>query len=297
MRVVVTGGCGFIGSNFIRLLDKNIEVINIDNLTYASNKERLGSFYQNDICSNVANLLEGADYIFNFAAESHVDNSIKNSAPFVKTNVLGTHNLLEIARKNKRLKAFVQISTDEVYGSTIYPVNEGYNFNPSSPYSSSKASAELICRSYFKTFGMPIIITRSSNNFGPYQHSEKFIPVVINKLLRDEKIPVYGNGQNLRDWIYVEDNCKYIWEIAQQGIAGEAYNIKGEHELTNLQMIKIVSNVMGKTPDIEFVEDRLAHDFRYSISSAKIKELVKVKTAPFENAIQKTVDWYKDVRP
>lgn len=322
---LVTGGAGFIGSNFIHyMLDKydNVKLINVDKLTYAGNLENLKevesnpnySFIQADIGDKGA--IEtifnenDIDYVVNFAAESHVDRSISKPEIFVKTNVLGTVNLLNVA-KSKWLaqngqfikgKKFLQISTDEVYGSLG---EEGYflettPLDPHSPYSSSKASADLIVKAYFDTYKMPINITRCSNNYGPYQFPEKLIPLVLNNCLNHKKIPVYGDGLNVRDWLYVEDHCKAVDMVINNGVIGEVYNIGGHNERTNIQIVQTIINYLHENVDqnitkelITFVEDRKGHDRRYGIDPTKIKEQLNWEPeTTFEEGIIKTIKWY-----
>lgn len=309
MKVMVTGGAGFIGSNFIHyLLEKydNIEVVNYDKLTYAGNLENLRdiendsryTFVKGDICDGSLvekAVQEGVDQIVNFAAESHVDRSITGPEPFIRTDIFGTFTLLEACRKFD-VKRYIQISTDEVYGSIEKgSFKETDPLNPSSPYSSSKASADLLANSYFITYGFPVTITRSSNNFGPYQYPEKLIPLFIIKALRDESLPLYGDGLNVRDWLYVEDNCIAIDIVRQKGENGEIYNIGADNERTNVEITNIILNELGK-PDslIEHVKDRLGHDRRYSIDSEKIKQLgwAPTKSQDFEASMRETVQWY-----
>lgn len=309
MRLVITGAAGFIGTNFLRYMIKKRPEYNflvIDNLTYSGNMENLKEFigYKNfkfvkeDICNynKIVELINEGDVLINFAAESHVDNSIKDPSIFIKTNVLGTHSVLEAAR-NKKAKLFVQISTDEVYGSldfTSAPSNEEDILFPSSPYSSSKAAAEQICFGNLKTFHQPIIITRSSNNFGPYQFPEKVIPLFITNLIQGKKVPLYGSGRNIRDWIYVTDNCEAIDLIISKGKIGEIYNIGGGNEVTNIELTKRIIKKMGKNDEaIEFVEDRKGHDLRYSLDCSKIRALGWEPKLEFDSALDETINWYK----
>ncbi|GAB2669925.1 dTDP-glucose 4,6-dehydratase [Paenibacillus thermoaerophilus] len=307
-KLLVTGGAGFIGSNFIRyMLDKyeDYEIINLDKLTYAGNKitisdldhRRNYSFVYGDICdvSLVNEIMSGVDMVVNFAAESHVDNSISDPGIFVKTNVLGTQVLLEAARKHK-VQRFLQISTDEVYGS-LGPTGFFTEETPlasNSPYSSSKASADLLVRAYHHTYGMNTVITRCSNNYGPYQFPEKLIPLFIKKALNDEKLPVYGNGLNIRDWLHVEDHCSAIDLVLHRGRSGEVYNIGGNNERTNIQITKKILEYLGKPESlITYVEDRPGHDLRYAIDSSKIQtELGWRPKYNFDDGIQATIDWY-----
>ncbi len=306
MKILVTGGAGFVGSNFINYMLKKYDykIINLDKLTYAGNLENLVkasknndyTFVKGDICDKelVLDLLSNCDAIINFAAESHVDRSIESPDIFIQTNVNGTVNLLNCAIA-KKIERFIQISTDEVYGS----IKEGYftettPISPNSPYSSSKASADLFVQAYFKTYGLPALITRCSNNYGPYQYPEKLIPFFITRLLDNKKVPVYGDGQNVRDWLYVEDHCRGIDLVLHKGCDGEIYNIGGHNEKTNIEITKIILEKMGKDENcIEYVEDRLGHDRRYAISNDKIRNKLgfEVKYS-FENGISDTIDWY-----
>lgn len=321
---LVTGGAGFIGSNFIYYMlnkYKDIKIINLDKLTYAGNLENLKAvensenynFVQGDICDRdlVSNLFEAyeIDYVVNFAAESHVDRSILDPETFVKTNVLGTVNLLDISKKAWELKdgfksnkKYIQVSTDEVYGSlgdTGY-FTEATPIDSHSPYSSSKASGDLMVKAYFDTYKMPVNITRCSNNYGPYQFPEKLIPLVINNCLKKKSLPVYGDGMNIRDWLYVEDHCKAIDMVINNGEIGEVYNIGGHNERTNLHIIKTIIAYLNENVDssineslITFVEDRKGHDRRYGIDPTKIKEeLGWYPETKFEDGIKMTIKWY-----
>lgn len=304
MRLLITGGAGFIGCNFVRhVLEKHAgyDIVVLDKLTYAGRRENLQdvmeeiTFVQGDICDKdaVHGAMEGCDLAVNFAAETHVDRSIDNADAFLTTNVLGTHTLLEEARRSD-LERFVQIGTDEVYGSAPSgSFRETDPLNPSSPYSASKASADLLARSYFITYGLPISITRSSNNFGPYQYPEKLIPFFILRAIRGEKLPVYGSGDNVRDWLYVADNCEAIDLVLHKGQPGEIYNIGGGNELTNLEITKRILGRLNKPEDqIEHVSDRPGHDFRYSIDSNKIRSLGWKPDRNFDDALERTIDWY-----
>jgi dTDP-glucose 4,6-dehydratase len=304
MRLLITGGAGFIGCNYVRhVLEKHAgyDIVVLDKLTYAGRRENLQdvmeeiTFVQGDICDKdaVRCAMEGCDKAVNFAAETHVDRSIDNADAFLTTNVLGTHTLLEEARKSD-LKRFVQIGTDEVYGSAPSgSFTETDPLNPSSPYSASKASADLLARSYFITHGLPISITRSSNNFGPYQYPEKLIPFFILRAIRGEKLPVYGSGNNVRDWLYVADNCEAIDLVLHKGQPGEIYNIGGGNELTNLEITRRILGRLNKHVElIEHVSDRLGHDFRYSIDSNKIRSLGWKPDRNFDEALERTIDWY-----
>ena len=309
MRVLVTGGAGFIGSNYVRrIVDGSLLGVDhltvLDKLTYAgtlSNLEMLpvGSFefVRGDIGDPdlVDDLASKHEVIVNFAAESHVDRSITGARDFVETNVLGTQNLLEAARRNS-VKTFLQISTDEVYG-TIDEGSWDENFPllPNSPYSASKASADLLARSYHRTFGMDVRITRCSNNYGPHQFPEKVIPLFVTNLIDKRKVPLYGKGLNVHDWLHVDDHCRGIHAVLTKGKSGEIYNIGGGRELTNRELTSIILEKMGNDDSsIEFVQDRLGHDLRYSVSIKKISsELGYTPQVPFEQGIQQTIDWYK----
>lgn len=308
MRILVTGGCGFIGSCFIRqMLKKHPEykIINLDALTYCGNLENLKdiennpnySFVHGNICDKnlVRELIKEVDCVVNFAAESHVDNSIKAPEIFIETNVQGTLNLLQ-ASKEIGVERFLQVSTDEVYGSlgTTGYFYETTPLAPNSPYSASKASADLLVRAYYETYNLPVLNTRCSNNYGPYQYPEKLIPLFISKLLRGEKVPVYGDGLNVRDWLYVYDHCEAIDIVLHKGKVGDVYNIGGHNEKTNLEITKLILSSMGKDgSSIEYVEDRLGHDRRYAISNDKIStELGWEPSLTFENGIKLTIDWY-----
>jgi len=306
---VVTGGAGFIGSNFLHLIASEHpewDLVNIDSLTYSGNLENVKdlasnpkySFHNVNICDRTAllEILAEGDIIVNFAAETHVDNSISESDIFVKTNVLGVQVLLDVARK-KKASLFLQISTDEVYGSLTFDQRaskEEDNFCPSSPYSASKAAAEHLCTAAYRTHGLPTIITRSSNNFGPFQFPEKVIPLFVTNLIQGRKVPLYGEGRNVRDWIYVGDNCRAIDLVIQRGVVGEAYNIGGGNELTNLELTRRILTAMGKDESfIEKVADRPGHDLRYSLDSSKIKSLGWSPKFDFDSALRETVAWYE----
>ena len=313
--ILVTGGMGFIGSNFVRFLlnlKQDFKIINVDKLTYAGNPENLQNleqispdkyaFYKADICNfdliDEITVKESIEYIVNFAAESHVDRSINNPNIFVKTNVVGTQTLLNVAKKNQ-IKKFLQISTDEVYGSLNMndpPFKETTRLTPNSPYSASKASADLLIRSYHKTFGLPVNITRCSNNYGPYQFPEKLIPLMINNALNGKELPVYGDGTNVRDWIHVNDHCSAILKVLLEGKAGETYNIGGDSEINNLQLVKQILKVVEKPESlITFVKDRPGHDLRYAINHDKIsRELNWNPEIKFEKGLKLTIQWYLD---
>ena len=306
--ILVTGGAGFIGSCFVRhILKKHIDykVINLDALTYCGNLLNLKDvennsnykFVHGNICDKelVRQIIKECDYVVNFAAESHVDNSILGPEIFIQTNVNGTLNLLQ-ACKEVGIERYLQVSTDEVYGtlgSTGY-FYETSPIQPNSPYSASKASADLLVRAYFETYGLPVLTTRCSNNYGPYQYPEKLIPFFITKLLNGEKVPVYGDGLNVRDWLYVYDHCEAIDTVLHKGRIGEVYNIGGHNEKTNLEITKLILDAMGKDESsIEHVKDRLGHDRRYAISNDKItSELGWKPSITFDEGIKLTIEWY-----
>jgi dTDP-glucose 4,6-dehydratase len=307
-RILITGGCGFIGSNFIRYFLKKHKayfIINFDKLTYAGRLENLKDisglsnykFIQGDICDplTVEKVMKKVEYVIHFAAETHVDRSIVDPFIFVKTNVLGTQILLEMAKKYK-IKKFLYISTDEVYGSIKKgKFKETDPLNPSSPYSASKAAADLLCQAYFKTYNFPVIIIRPSNNFGPYQFPEKLIPLFITNLLRNKKVPLYGTGKNVRDWLYVLDCCCGIDLIFSKGKIGEIYNLSGGNEKRNIEITRIILKKLGKDESfIEYVKDRPGHDWRYALDCSKIKKLGWRPKYKFEEAIEETINWYKN---
>lgn len=357
--LLVTGGCGFIGSNFIRYELENYDnviIVNLDKLTYAGNLESLKDvekeyglssgnkkpryfFVKGDICDRnlVDSLLSGGyfkdkeiergnhdsrlmtpDAVINFAAESHVDRSILNAEPFIDTNIKGTQILLEAARthwqnlkpktQDLKPKVFIHISTDEVYGSLGKKgrFTEDSPLLPNSPYSASKAAADLICCSYYNAYSLPVIITRSSNNYGPYQFPEKLIPLMIKNALEGKKLPVYGKGTNVRDWLYVEDNCRAIDIVLRKGEPGETYNIGGENEMENIKVVKLICDILKENPEtqnlkpeIEYITDPRgkAHDFRYALDCPKIKKTLDWNpTLQFEKGLKITVDWYIDNR-
>ena len=313
MKIVVTGGAGFIGSNFIYyMLDKykDYKIICIDKLTYAGNLSTLSEAMKNqnfkfikaDICD-----IEKIDTVFkeeepnivvNFAAESHVDRSISNPEVFLETNIMGTSVLLECCKKYN-VKRYHQISTDEVYGDLPLDrpdlsFTEKSPLRPSSPYSVSKTSADLLVLSYFRTYKLPVTISRCSNNYGPYHFPEKLIPLIIIKALKNQRLPIYGDGKNVRDWIYVKDHCKAIDLILHKGKIGEVYNVGGNSEKSNLEVVKTILNILGKSEKlIEFVPDRLGHDRRYAINNHKIEsELGFKRDVTFEQGIEKTINWF-----
>jgi len=308
VRILVTGGAGFIGSNFVRrIIDGTFagfsKVTVLDKLTYAGTLTNLAelpegsfNFVKGDICDAdlVRKLVKDHDLVVNFAAESHVDRSIDGAKEFVVTNVLGTMTLLDAVRESG-VKTYLQVSTDEVYGSiTTGSWPETDPLLPNSPYAASKASADLICRSYFRTHGLDIRITRCSNNYGRNQYPEKVIPLFVTNLIDDEKVPVYGSGQNVRDWLHVDDHCQGIFLALTKGKAGEIYNIGGGTELTNMELTEKILNLMGKNESsIKYVEDRKGHDLRYSVDITKISnELGYKPKVNWESGLKETVDWY-----
>ncbi len=311
-NLLVTGGAGFIGSNFVKYLLNNYDyhVINFDKLTYAGNLENLSdiendkrySFVKGDICSteDVEKAIKEnkVDTIINFAAESHVDRSILGPKEFIVTNVIGTQTLLEAARKFE-IEKYLQVSTDEVYGSLPedkpeLKFTELTPLTTNSPYSASKASADLLVNAYFHTFKLPVLTTRCSNNYGPYQFPEKLIPLMIAKAIDGEKLPVYGDGRNVRDWLYVEDHCSAITEVLHKGKIGDVYNIGGNNEWFNIDIVKIILKLLGKGEEfITYVKDRPGHDRRYAIDSTKIMtELGWSPKYQFDGGIEETINWY-----
>lgn len=324
MKVLITGGAGFIGSNLILYLHQtypDYEILNIDKLSYASDLSYLGSlenddryhFKQIDITDRqaVRNVIQAfnPDGVFHLAAESHVDNSINGPEPFIYSNFVGTFNLLEECRqqwkKGEGNKRFLHVSTDEVYGSLgdEDAFTENTSYAPNSPYSASKAGSDFLVRSYFKTYGMNVVTTNCSNNFGPHQHNEKLIPTVIRTALKHKKIPVYGKGENVRDWLFVGDHCEALALAFQEGSAGETYNIGGDNEWRNIDLVEkiceILNKQVGEGPEndykelITFVEDRAGHDYRYAIDSSKIEVELGWKPAHnFEKQLKKTINWY-----
>jgi dTDP-glucose 4,6-dehydratase len=306
MKLLVTGGLGFIGSNFILYLLKNhqeYEIVNLDAEFYGSNNDNLQELSSSDkyrlVIGNICNLelvdklIVDCDAVVNFAAESHVDRSIANAKPFLESNIDGVFSLLECVKKYE--KKFLQISTDEVFGSLEKDsATEIFPFNPSSPYAATKASAEMLVNSYHITYGCDTIITRCTNNYGPRQFPEKLIPKVILLAEQNKKIPVYGSGKNLRDWIFVDDHCKAIHSVLKNGKSGQSYNISSNNEIDNVTIIKKILSIMGKSNNlIEFVEDRPGHDFRYSMNSNKLRnELGWIPKINFDEGIKNTIDWY-----
>ena len=308
MRILVTGGAGFIGSNFIKhMLNKyrGYRIINFDKLTYAGNLKNLAdisdnknyTFIKGDICDKnaVKKAMKGCNAVVNFAAETHVDRAILDAGSFVKTDVYGTYILLQSAMMHE-VKRYIQISTDEVYGSIEKgSFSEGNPLSPRNPYSASKAGADTLALSFFATYNTPVVITRSSNNFGPYQHPEKLIPLFITNLLEDKKVPLYGDGKNVRDWIYVADNCEAIDLIMHKGKDGEVYNISGGNEKRNIEITKLLLKKLDKNESyVEYVADRLGHDRRYSIDCRKIRKLGWMPRYVFDSALDLTIGWYKN---
>ncbi len=311
MKILITGGAGFIGSNFIHYIIKkhpDYKIVNLDLLTYAGNLENLKSleknlnykFVKGDVADAdlVNSLAKDTDIIVNFAAESHVDRSILNPQNFVRTNIVGTYILLEAARNNGNIR-FHHVSTDEVYGSlwpNDAPFNENTPYNPRSPYSASKAASDHMVRAYFHTYNLPITISNCSNNYGPYQFPEKLVPLFVTNLIEDKKVPLYGDGMNIRDWLYAEDHCEAIDLIIHKGRIGETYCIGGNAEKINKEVTYKILDLMEKGEDmIEFVKDRPGHDRRYAIDFSKIKnELDWKPRVTFEEGLQRTIEWYKN---
>ena len=308
MRMLITGGAGFIGSEFVRqAVRKGHQVAVVDKLTYAGDLERLSevrkdiTFYKADISNQefIEHIFEkeNPEVIVHFAAESHVDRSLLDPYPFISSNVLGTQVLLEVS-KAKGVELFVNMSTDEVYGDLGKEgtFTEESPLKPNSPYSTTKASADMLGRAYYRSFGLPVVTIRASNNYGPWQYPEKFVPVIILKALQDEKIPVYGDGTNVREWLYVEDCAEGIMAAIEKGKPGEIYNIGSKEEKQNIEVAKAILKLLGKGEDlIEFVKDRPGHDFRYSLDTTKAKKELgwEAKTS-FEEGIKKTVEWYTE---
>jgi dTDP-glucose 4,6-dehydratase len=308
MKLLVTGGAGFIGSNFICHMMRShpdSQIINLDVLTYAGNLNNLKgvdinpryTFIRGDICNRdiVDAILNthNIDAIVHFAAESHVDRSIADASAFIMTNVLGTHTLLECARTHT-IPKFIHISTDEVYGSTLgRSFTESDILSPSSPYSASKAGSDLLARSYFTTHHFPVIITRCTNNFGPFQYPEKLIPLFVTNLLDGKKVPVYGTGKNVRDWIHVSDHCRAVEFLLKHGIPGEIYNVGGGNEKTNLEITQKILDLFSMDDSmIEYVTDRLGHDFRYSLDCSKLLAMGWKPRYSFDEALEETISWY-----
>jgi len=307
MKLLITGGAGFIGSNFIRYMLKkypHYQIINLDKLTYCGNLDNLKDiktsryrFVRGDIADlkTVKRVAKNADGIINFAAETHVDRSIMGADDFIRTDILGTKNLLE-AVKEYNIKKYLQISTDEVYGSLkTGKANETSQIAPNNPYSASKSGGDLMVRAYHRTFGLPVLITRSSNNFGPYQYPEKLIPLFITNILSGKKVPLYGDGKNVRDWIFVQDNCAGLDLVFHQGEIGEIYNIGGDNPKTNQEITKFILKSLGKDERmIEYVNDRPGHDRRYALDSKKIQRLGWKPKYKFSESMKLTIAWYTD---
>lgn len=319
-NVLITGGCGFIGSNFLKLILKKekYNIVNIDKLTYASRLVKINyknyKFYKLDICSY--NRLKKIifqfkpDVIIHFAAETHVDNSIINNSSFVNTNIVGTSNLINISRefisKNKKTSKFkfIHISTDEVFGQLLNKkktFSETSKYNPRNPYAATKASSDFLIKAYINTYGFPAIILNCSNNFGPFQHTEKLIPKIVKNTILNKKIPIYGKGMNIRDWVYVEDFCEAIFKIMLKGKVGETFNVGANNEISNLELAKMIIQKIGKKTNvkikpssrIKFVKDRLGHDFRYAINSKKLRKFVKWKPQnSLDKGLSKTIDYF-----
>ena len=312
MNLLVTGAAGFIGSNFVRMIAngdfKDFSTVKVlDKLTYAGVKENLiparqlsgYEFVEGSICDTlvVNTILKDIDFVINFAAESHVDRSILGASDFVQTNIVGVQVLLEAIKTSRRKIRFLQVSTDEVYGSIeTGSWTEDWPLQPNSPYSASKASADLLVRSYYKTHGVDVVITRCSNNYGTHHFPEKLIPLFITNLIEEKKVPVYGSGENIRDWLHVDDHCRGIYAVLTKGLAGEVYNIGGGRELTNNMIAKMILETMGlDESSIEYVKDRKGHDFRYSVDWTKIyRELGYKPQIKFEDGLHETVEWYRN---
>ena len=329
--ILVTGGCGFIGANFIiKWLQKNdLPVVNLDNLTYAANQKNLDSISDNknyffekgsiDDFSLVSSLLKKyqPQAVINFAAESHVDRSIADSNEFISTNIIGTHVLLKasfdffnkLEQSKKENFKYIQISTDEVYGSLLDSdpqSSEDSAYFPNSPYSASKASGDHLVRAWHETYGLPTITTNCTNNYGPFQHNEKLIPLLIHNCLENKKLPIYGDGSNIRDWLFVEDHCDALTVVLEKGINGETYNIGGKNEIKNIEVVKKVCDLMDELRPkkdgesyhelITFVDDRLGHDYRYGLNISKIEKVLNWSPKEnFESGLKKTVEWYLNI--
>ncbi|HEU4760433.1 MAG TPA: dTDP-glucose 4,6-dehydratase [Dehalococcoidia bacterium] len=311
-QILVTGGCGFIGSNFILHLLKRYpgcRVVNLDKLTYASNPANLRDvegdrryhFVQGDICDTalVDELMAGADVVFNFAAESHVDRSLMEAGSFIQTDVLGTYVLLDAARRHSNVRRFVQVSTDEVYGDLppgVY-AHESDALHPRSPYAASKAGGDAQCIAFFETYGVPVIITRAANNIGPRQHVEKAVPLFVTSALQDQPLPLYGDGRQVRDWLYVEDHCRALDLAAREGEPGEVYNIGADNHQENIEVAKALLQLLEKPLSlIHFVEDRKGHDRRYAVDASKLRALGWAPEHDFASALERTVRWYQENR-
>lgn len=308
MRLFVTGGCGFIGSNFVRHVlssDPDTHVVNFDLLTYAGNEANLADvesdpryvFVKGDIADRdaVRDAMDGCDGVVNFAAESHVDRSILDAAAFVRTNIQGVQTLLDVAREIG-VERFLHISTDETYGSIdTGSFSETDMLEPNSPYAASKAGADLLVRSYHVTHGMPVLVTRSSNNYGPYQFPEKVLPLFITNLIDGEQVPLYGDGRNVRDWLHVEDNCRGIDIVFRKGNVGEIYNIGAGNEIPNIELTRRLLDIFGAGEDmIRNVPDRPGHDLRYSVATEKVRALGWEPNLPLDDGLRRTVEWYRE---
>lgn len=307
MKILVTGGYGFIGSNFIHMaLDQPQvdQIVNVDSMTYAANQSNVPLHVKlcNVICDindteMMHDVMEDCTHVVHFAADSHVDNSIATPGRFIRNNINGTHALLDVARKHN-IKRFHHVSTDEVYGSlgSTGKFTETTPYDPRSPYSASKASSDHLVRAYFHTYGLPVTISNCSNNYGPRQHREKLIPKAITNILAGKRVPVYGNGSNVRDWLYVDDHCKAIWTILLHGADGETYNVGGDCELSNVDVIKLLCDMLNVAFEdvVEFVQDRQGHDFRYAIDHTKITQTLGWSPATnIADGMQRTIDFYR----
>lgn len=309
MKIAVTGGAGFIGSNFISYLCRKypeLQIYNIDKLTYAANPETLEflnkfknhKFFKVDICdfSSLEKILIDCEIIVHFAAETHVDRSYQSAEKFLTTDIIGTFRILEIIKKTETIKKYIHISTDEVYGSIeTGSFTEESPLNPTNPYAASKASSDLLVLSYIKCYRIPAIIVRFTNNFGPFQHPEKFIPLAITNAIENKKIPLYGDGTQIRDWLFVDDTCRAIEILLEKGIIGNIYNVSAHQEKQNIEVLKKILRLLGKDEDlIVRVPDRIAHDKRYSLSCEKIKNYGFQPLFDFDTGLKKTVEWYKN---
>lgn len=315
VNLLVTGGSGFIGSNFIEMVLQQkrshiSRIVNLDALTYASDisntkgfeKDEIYFFERVNLC-NASEVLEVFNkhkitHVLHLAAESHVDNSISDPSLFIESNIVGTFNLLKVARQ-KNIKRFHHVSTDEVFGSLgpLGQFDETTPYDPRNPYSASKASSDFLCKSYYHTYNLPVTISNCSNNFGPRQHAEKFIPTIIRSILNNEKVPLYGQGTNIRDWIFVKDHCEGLWEVLFRGSLGETYCIGANCEKRNIEIIEIICDHLGTSPEecIEYVTDRPGHDYRYAINNEKIREKLNWKPKIlFEQGLKKTIEWYNE---
>jgi dTDP-glucose 4,6-dehydratase len=308
-RILITGGAGFIGANFVHHVARahpDWEIVVLDKLTYAGRKENLApvaghpgfEFVQGDIADPdvVARVMPGCQYVVNFAAETHVDRSLYDAGSFIQTDVYGTFVLLEEARRSEVLRRFVQISTDEVYGSVeTGSSRETDPLMPRNPYSASKAGADRLAYSYFATYGLPVVVTRASNNYGPYQFPEKVIPLFVTHAIDDVALPLYGDGMNVRDWLHVDDHCRAVEMLLEAGVSGETYNVGGGNEVPNIELTRRVLKMLGKPESlIRPVTDRPGHDRRYSLDCGKLRSLGWAPVVPFEEGLRATVDWYRE---